>query len=134
MNARHFLVLAVAALAAGCGKGATTTIPAQPEKKLTLEPVSKLVVEQGGMAKADVRLTRQACPGDVSVRFDKLPRGVEVLDSDQKIPGDAAAFTLKAADGADLVANHVAQITASGPGGIAVSEPIEITVTEKKKP
>jgi hypothetical protein len=68
----------------------------------------------------------------VSVRFNKLPRGVEVVDADQKIPGDAAAFTLKAGDGADLVANHVAEITAAGPGGLVVTEPFEITVTAKK--
>ena len=132
MKVRHILVLAAAALVAGCQKSGTTTIPAEPEKKLTLIHPAKMTLEQGGMAKADIKLKREACPGDVSVRFDKLPRGVEVVDADQKIPGDAAAFTLKAGDGADLVANHVAQITAAGPGGLVVTEPFEITVTAKK--
>jgi hypothetical protein len=128
----HILALAAAALLAGCARSATTTIPAEPEKKLTLVQPAKMTLEQGGMAKADIKLKRQACPGDVSVRFEKLPKGVEVLDADQKIPGDAAAFTLKAGDGADLVANHVAEITAAGPGGLVVTEPFEITVTAKK--
>jgi hypothetical protein len=132
MKAKLCLALAAAALLAGCAKSATTTIPAEPERKLTLEQPAKMTLEQGGMAKADIKLKRQACPGDVSVRFDKLPKGVEVVDADQKIPGDKAAFTFRAADGADLVANHVAEITAAGPGGIAVTEPFEITVTAKK--
>ena len=132
MKIRHILVLAAAALVVGCHKSGTTTIPAEPEKKLTLIHPAKMTLEQGGMAKADIQLKREACPGDVIVRFDKLPKGVEVVDADQKIPGDAAAFTLRAGDGADLVANHVAEITAAGPGGLVVTEPFEITVTAKK--
>jgi hypothetical protein len=132
MKVRHILVLAAAALVAGCHKSGTTTIPAEPVRKLTLVHPARMTLEQGGMAKADIQLKREACPGDVSVRFDKLPRGVEVVDADQKIPGDGAAFTLKAGDGADLVANHVAEITAAGPGGLVVTEPFEITVTAKK--
>lgn len=132
MKAKYVLALAAAALAAGCRKAATTTIPAQPERRLTLVQPSKLTLERGGMAKADIRIKRQDVPGDVSIRFDKLPKGVEVVDADQRIPGEAAAFTLRAGDGADLVANHVAQVTAAGPGGITVTESLEITVTEKK--
>jgi hypothetical protein len=141
MKIPHILALAAATLLCGCqmlcgcGKPATTTVSGasgEPERKLTLEQPAKMTLEQGGMAKADIKLKRQACPGDVSVRFDKLPKGVEVLDADQKIPGDSAAFTLKAGDGADLVANYVAEVTAAGPGGLVVTEPFEITVTAKK--
>jgi hypothetical protein len=134
MKIRHNPVLAAAFIVAvaGCQKSGTTTVPAEPEKKLTLVHPAKMTLEQGGMVKADIQLKREACPGDVSVRFDKLPKGVEVVDADQKIPGDGAAFTLKANDGADVVANHVAEITAAGPGGLVVTEPFEITVTAKK--
>ncbi len=132
MKAKYLTALAAAALAAGCRKTETTTIPAQPERKLTLVQPAGVTLERGGMAKADIQIRRQDCPGDVTIRFDKLPYGVLVVDSTQKMPGDAAAFTLKASEAADLVANHVAQVTASGPGGISVSGPMEITVTEKK--
>jgi len=126
------LVLATAALAGACRKSDTAVIPGEPDKKLTLIQPAKLTLERGGMAKTDIKIKRQALPGDVTIRFSKLPNGVTVLDAGQKIPGDGAAFTLKAGDQADLVANYVAQVTAEGPGGIAVSEPFEITVIEKK--
>jgi hypothetical protein len=134
MKLTHALVLAAAAFAGGaCSKSDTAVIPGQPERKLTLTQPAKVTLERGGMAKTDVKIKRQALTGDVTVRFDKLPKGVEVIDAGQKIPGDGAAFTLKAGDEADLVANYVAKITAEGPDGITVSEPLEITVIEKKR-
>jgi len=133
MKITHLLVLTAAAFAgAACKKSDTAEIPGTPDRKLTFTQPAKVTIERGGMAKTDIKIKRQALPGDVSVRFDKLPKGVEVVDAGQKIPGDGAAFTLKASDTADLVTNYVAQVTAEGPGGISVTEPMEITVIEKK--
>jgi len=127
------LALTAAVFVTACSKSATTVIPGEPDRKLTLIQPAKVTLERGGMAKTDVKLKRQALSGDVTVKFDKLPKGVEVIDAGQKIPGDGAAFTLKAGEDADLVANYSARITAEGPGGITVSEPFDITVTEKKQ-
>jgi hypothetical protein len=132
MKAKYLLALAAATLAAGCQRASTTTVPGEPDRRLTLTQPGKLTLERGGMVKADIRIARRDVPGDVTIRFDKLPAGVSVIDADQKMPGDSAAFTLKAGGDADLVANHVAQVTAAGPGGISVTESFEITVTEKK--
>jgi len=134
MKLTHLIVLSAAAFAgAACKKSDTAVVPGEPDKKLTLTQPGKVTIERGGMAKTDIKIKRQALPGDVMVRFDRLPKGVEVTDAGQKIPGDNAAFTLKASDTADLVTNYVAQVTAEGPGGISVTEPMEITVTEKKR-
>ena len=132
MKLTQALVLTAAVFVGACAKSETATIPGEPDRKLTLTQPGKVTLERGGMAKTDIKIKRQALPGDVTVRFNKLPNGVEVVDAGQKIPGDGAAFTLKAGEQADLVANYVASVTAEGPGGIAVTEPFEITVIEKK--
>ena len=132
MKLTQALVLTAAVFVGACAKSETATIPGEPDRKLTLTQPGKVTLERGGMAKTDIKIKRQALPGDVSVRFDRLPKGVEVVDAGQKILGDSGAFTLKAGDAADLVANYVSQVTVTGPGGITVSEPIEITVIEKK--
>ena len=103
-----------AALLAGCGKSAT--VDGQAGTRLTLEKPAAVTIERGGLAKADIRITRRDLDGDVAIRFDKLPGGLEVVDGAQRISGDGAVYTLKAGDSADLVANHVALVTATSPG------------------
>jgi len=135
MNTKIPLALALVAAAslAACEKRATTVVPGEPEKRLTLmTPSSSISIERGGMAKADIKVKRKDCPGDLTAKFDNLPKGVEVVDADQKFPGDVAAYTLKAAPTADLVKNAVAEVTVTGPAGITVTGPLDITVVEKK--
>ena len=88
---------------------------------------------RGGMTKAEIKIARQGLPGEVTIRFTNLPKGVDVVEADSKIVGDMGAYTLRASDTADLVENFAADVTASAqPGNIAVSQTINISVTEKK--
>jgi hypothetical protein len=124
------LAVSLAMALAGCGKGAT--VSGEGGEKLKLSKPSSVSIERGGMSKADLSITRTNLGGDVSIRFTDLPRGVEVVDSGNTIVGDKGTYTLRAGDAADLVENSIAQVTATGPGGIAVSQPISISVKEKK--
>ena len=117
-------------LSAGCKN--RSTVQGQAGKKLALETAGQVTIERGGMAKAEIKIHREKLEGPVSINFGELPGGIEVIDADKKIDGSEGTYNLKASDTADLVSGHVAQVTATGPDGIAVTESIKITVTEKK--
>lgn len=124
------LVVAVAALATGCGK--SSTVGGESGKKLTLTKPGSATISRGSMTKVVINIKRQDLKGDVTISFDKLPKGVVVADTDLKLIGDEGTFTLKASDTADLVENSVVEVKAEGPEGIAVTETFTITVSEKK--
>jgi hypothetical protein len=116
---------------AACAK--TASVEGEGSRKLTLVRPAAVTVHRGGMAKADIEIRRQEIPGEVTIRFANLPRGVDVVESDSKIVGEKGSYTLRATDTADLVENHASDVTASaGPGSIAVSQPININVKEKQ--
>ena len=129
---RHgpMLLLVVAALAAACGRDAS--VSGEQGGKLTLTRPRAVMVERGGTSEADIAINRINVPGDVKVSFGDLPRGVEMAGTKHTIAGDGGTFTLRAADSADLVEHHVAQVTVTGSDGTAVTQPIEITVVEKQ--
>jgi hypothetical protein len=126
-----FVVVSLAALAlAGCAKAASVT--SEGGEKLSLDKPAAVTVHRGGMAKAEIKIKRQNLPGDVSIRFTNLPKGVDIVESDSKIVGDRGSYTLRAGETADLVENFAADVTASaGPGNISVSEPMNISVKAK---
>ena len=131
MGARIMLALTFAGIAlAGCSKSATVT--GEADKKLTLKEPASVTLERGGMAKAEINITRHDLAGEVSISFSGLPKGVEVVDSANNIVGDQGTYTLRASDSADLVEKSVAHVKATGAGPIAVSQPITITVKAKK--
>jgi hypothetical protein len=116
---------------AGCSP--SSSVEGQNNRKLTLVRPSGVSVERGGVSKADIVISRENLSEDVSIRFSNLPRGVEIVEPDSRIVGVRGTYTLRASDDADLVKDHSATVTASGgPGGISVSEPINISVTAKK--
>ena len=131
MKNQMLYAAAIAASAlAGCAKSAS--VEGRSGGKLTLDKPAAMTLHRGGMAKADIKIGRKDLPGEVTVRFTNLPKGVEVVDSDNKIVGDRASYTLRAGDSADLVENFASDVTASaGPGNISVSEPITISVKAK---
>ncbi len=115
----------------GCAK--TASVDASGGGKLTLDKPATVTLHRGGMAKADIKIGRQDFPGDVSVRFTNLPKGVDVVDETSKIVGDRGSFTLRAAETADLVDNFVADVTATGGAkGVSVSEPMNISVKPRE--
>lgn len=124
-----FATLAAFALA-GCSKSASVT--GEGSRKLTLDRPAAVTVHRGGMAKADIKIKRQDLPGDVAIRFSNLPKGVDIVESDNRIVGTQGSYTLRADENAELVENYAADVTASaGPGNISVSEPINISVKAK---
>jgi len=129
MTHRPMLLLALLALTAGCERAAS--VSGEQGGKLTLSRPRAVVVQRGGDGQADIAITRRNLPGEITVKFADLPRGVEVTDTKNTIAGDGGSFTLHATDSADLVEHHVAQVTVTGSDGTAVTQPIEITVIEK---
>jgi hypothetical protein len=118
-----------ALLVAGCSK--TAEVQGEGSRKLSLEKPGSMTIERGGLAKAGIKIRRQDIAGDVRIAFTNLPRGVEVVESDKRIVGDEGSYTFRASETAELVENHVADVTAStGPGNLAVAQPFTISVTE----
>jgi hypothetical protein len=124
-----FLLIAPLALLAACGRGAS--VSGEQGGKMTLSRPHAVTVQRGADCKADIAVSRINMPGDIVVTFRDLPSGVEMMDTNNKFMGDGGSFTLHATESAALVENHVAQVTVTGSDGTAVTQPIEITVTEK---
>lgn len=131
MKTTTLFLAAVAAFCGACGKSAT--VQGEGGAKLALSKPAAVTLIRGGSAKSDIHIKRTDLPGAVSVVFDKLPRGVSVTDPSNQILGADGTYTLEAAKDADLVENFEAQVTATGPGGLAVTEPMKITVKEQKQ-
>lgn len=100
--------------------------------KLTLNKPSGVTIRRGETEKVDVKISRENLTSDVRIKFDNLPKGIEIIDADQRLSGDKATFTLRALGDADIVTDFNAKVTALGPDGMAVSEPFEITIKEAK--
>lgn len=123
-------VLAAGWVLPGCNKGAT--VMGATGSELTLQPPSSFTIERGGTATAEIRITRKALAGEVSIAFSDLPSGVEVVDSTSRIVGETGVYTFRASDTATLVERSAARVTASGAGNISVSQPLAITVKSKR--
>jgi hypothetical protein len=131
MNSKALLVLCALGLATfGCKKSAT--VEGEGAQRLTLKQPSAVTLHRGGTATTDVEITRHGITGEVTVKFDNLPKGVDVVDASNRIIGDRATYTLRASDTADLVEKSVAQVTASTSAGPSVSQNLDVTVKEKK--
>ncbi len=114
-------------LAAGCSKSASVT--GESQEKLSLVKPAAVTVHRGGMSKADIQIKRTDLAGDVAIQFKNLPKGVEVVESDNRIVGEKGTYTLRASDTADLVENYASEVTAtSGPGNLSVSQVINVSV------
>lgn len=119
---------AVGLAAAGCEK---STVESNAGRKLTLVKPMGQNITRGETEKVSVVVSRTNFDGPVLVRFDDLPKGVSLVDTETKITGNEKTFVLKAAADADLVKNHNATVTATGPDGMSVQEKFEITIKEK---
>ena len=127
------LVGALSVLAlAGCEK--KTVVEGPAGAKLELDKPGNVTVTRGEMEKVKVKIARKNLPGDVAIRFDRLPKGVDVVESDNRILGDGteATYTLRAAADAELVENSSADVIATGPTNISATQSFNVTVKEKK--
>ncbi|MEX2213809.1 MAG: hypothetical protein WD768_06765 [Phycisphaeraceae bacterium] len=113
----------------GCDKKAG--VEGQQGKKLTLTQPKAIVLTQGAMTEVKITITRDGVQEPIAISFDKLPAGVSIVDADKKIVGNEGLYVLKADEGAALVTEHHAQVTAKGPDGLAVSQSLVINIKEK---
>lgn len=124
-----FTVLGIVCLAVpACEK---TTVEGPQGKKLTLVKPMDSTLKRGATEKVSIAVTRENFTGPVTVRFDQLPKGVTVADGGNEIEGNERTFVFQASDTADLVQNHAATVTISGPNGMSATEQFKITVKEK---
>jgi len=109
------------------------TVEGPDHMKLTVKKPFDVTIKRGDTNQVTVSIDRTNFRDAVSVSFDNLPKGVTVQDRDSKIAtGDnSGKFTLKADDNAELVTNHEAKVTVTGPSGIKVTEPFKVTVKDK---
>jgi len=122
--------LAVSALLmTGCEK---TTVEGPNATKLTLVKPADSTVRRGSTDKVAIIVKRTNFSEPVVINFTDLPKGVSITDDGGKMEGAERTFVLTADENADLVANHAARVSASGPAGITATEVFHITVQERK--
>lgn len=117
-----------ALVSTGCEK---TTVEGPAGKKLTVVKPADATIRRGSNDKVNVMVTRDNFSGPVTVRFEDLPKGVTVAEGGGQIEDNSRTFVLVAGDNADLVTNHTAKVTVSGPEGMTASEQFKITIKEK---
>ena len=112
----------------GCEK---STVEGPSGKKLTLVKPADPSVKRGSTEKLAIVVSRANFEGPVTIAFENLPKGVQVVDDGGKVEGNERTFVLTAAPDADLVEKHTANVTAKGPDGMAATEQFKITVVAK---
>lgn len=127
------VILACAFVIIGCGRSdRESTVSGQAGAKLTIIAPAPVTITRGGTAEVKMVITRDGIKDPVSISFQELPTGVTVAAADTKIVGLEGTYTLKAADDAQLVANHHAHVKATGTGNISATVDLVITVVEKQ--
>jgi hypothetical protein len=103
--------------------------------KLELLVPKDLTIKQGGEETLKIEIKRENTTEDVTVKFDKLPKGVELKDKDKdKIPGDKTEgeFVFKADGDAQVVAGHKAEVSVVDATGKLKPDPQNFKVTVKE--
>lgn len=103
------------------------------EYRLTLLKPADQTIRQGEMNKVAIAINRDNFSDPVTVRFDNLPRGIHVMESEKKIESgeNIVSYTLHADPDADLVGKHLVNVTVEGPDGLATTETFALTVKGK---
>ncbi len=124
-----FAGIALACVVTGLGCASTSSSSTGP-KKITLKKPSNQTLSRGDSGVVEVKIFKENLDVDVSVRFDNLPFGVEVTQSESNSKDNECIvnYTLTAASNANLVSAHVVRVTAEGQDGLAVTESFELTV------
>ncbi|MFW5840757.1 MAG: hypothetical protein ACOCZE_09270, partial [Planctomycetota bacterium] len=90
--------------------------------KLTLVEPDDLEITRGQTVRMTINIERgDDLKDEVSVRFNNLPDGLEVIDADKKIVAEEATFSIRAADDAPLIGGHQASVTVTAPGDEEIS-------------
>jgi hypothetical protein len=135
-NALAFTVigLALALALMGCDRDENgddnSTAQGEHGNKITLEEPADVTIRRGGMADVELIISREGFDGEISVSFDDLPGGVSPVNADKNIVGDEATYRLQADEDAELLSNHQAKVTVTGPNDLGVAKQFRITVEE----
>ena len=102
-------------------------------KKLTLVKPSNQTLRRGETNEIAISIGRDNFGGPVKVKFAKLPKGVEAVET-RDIPAEQthATYTLHASNDADLVQNFEAAVTVEGPDGMATTQTFLVSINDKK--
>lgn len=130
---KSFLVLAgiaVACIVPGLGCASTSTSSTTAERKLTMSKPGDLSLKRGEADEVVIKVWKQNINTDVSVRFDNLPRGVQVVEKEVNSNDNQSfvSYTLSAGINAVIVEGQVVRVVARGPDGLEVTESFEMTV------
>ena len=130
---KPYLAVAVIALAcavSGLGCSARSTSSTGPRKITLLKPSNQTLI-RGGTHKIEITVHKENIDSDVSVRFDNLPEGVDVVEMDMNSADNecVANYTLSASNSAVLVSEQVVRVTAEGPDGLSVTQSFALTVS-----
>lgn len=108
-----------------------TTDENEEGMKLSLVTVADQTLARGETNQIAITVMRSNFKDAVEVVFHNLPSGVEVIEKG-KIPADdnMRNFTLHAANNADLVEGHRAEVVVRGPDNLKTSQVFQITVKE----
>ena len=116
--------------AIACDKSVTAS---SSGRKLELTKPSNQSLRRGETEEVAVVIGREKFTGPVKVTFQRLPRGVTVVEA-KDIAADQtrAVYTLHAATDADLVENNESSVTVEGPEALTATQTFLISVKDKK--
>jgi len=100
---------------------------------LALTVARTVTIHPGDTAPVKVSITRKHFDAPVTIKFEQLPMGVTVVESDRTIPKESneLTFNLKAADSA-TGQGHVIKVSASGDGRNTGPVDLTLNVVDKK--
>jgi hypothetical protein len=126
-----FALTAVLISGVGCS-GEKGTVKGEGGKELTVQAPGDVSVKQGGTEKIKVKIKREKFDDPVDLKFEQMPEGVTIEETDTKIDKGSteATFTLKADAKAKVQDGHKAKVTGSAAG--MKSGPHEFTINVKE--
>jgi hypothetical protein len=127
---RSLLAVALAAALAACTS--TTAIGSKGESLSLFKPADQSLA-RGSATTVNVIVRRDALPGAIDLRIDRLPAGVSVTGGAPQVEAGSnfAKFGLEAAPDAPLVTSHPVTITARAETGVSVTQTFLVSVTAR---
>jgi hypothetical protein len=107
-----------------------TTVRGESDRSLTVSRPHDVTLQRGKANSMRVRFDRHNFDGPVTISVANLPAGVEAVDVPRQSQGDDDTIVLQASDRADLVENHQARISLTGPDGMQATETFEVSVKQ----
>lgn len=114
-------------LTTGCS---TTTSRNDKGASLTLVEPANQSITRGKTNGVMIAVKRSNFSGPVTIRFEGLPSGVSLVETNATIDASSnvVTFTLKADPDAAVVSNQAVRVVASGGDGLTATEGFKLTV------